>query len=196
MKLAITGTTASGKTTVCQILKKYINAQVISADEIVHELLSSNTPIIQQVIALFGSEILTDHHIDRKKLSQIVFADKKKLTELEKILHPAVEKEILRYAQLLHRQKPFPVLIVEVPLLYESKMEHLFDKVIVVVSDEAHAANRFSLGPEEYLRRASRQIPQEEKMQKGDYIIVNNGDLSQLENEIKKIIPLIKQSHD
>ena len=92
-KIAITGGLSAGKTTVCQLFKE-CGAYVMSADEIVHRLLSPHTRIGQQVIALLGSDILSGAEIDRKKVSEKVFPYPDKLRALERIIHPAVFDEI------------------------------------------------------------------------------------------------------
>ena len=86
-KIAITGGISSGKTTVCRILNKH-GACTLNSDQIIHKFLTDDYPCITETIDLFGSEILTDGKIDRKKIAEIVFNDVEKLKALEKILHP------------------------------------------------------------------------------------------------------------
>src|SRR5580700_5876146 len=94
-KIAVTGGLAAGKTTVCQIFKE-LGAYVVSADEIVHQLLSPGTTVGQQVIKLLGSDIISGQELDRKKIAAKVFFQRDLLHLLEEIIHPAVFDEIER----------------------------------------------------------------------------------------------------
>jgi dephospho-CoA kinase len=186
-KVAVTGGVASGKTRVCQILKKYTGGYYLSADEIVHQLLSSNAAVIQKVVDLLGTEILTAHKIDRNKVAEKVFDDLHKLDALEKILHPEVEKEIINHYNKLKSLDRYPVLIVEIPLLFESNMDAIFDVTIAIVCDEKLSARRFDKGKAEFEKRTKRQMHQDEKAKRADFVIANNSDLQTLEKNTKEI---------
>ena len=143
-KIAVTGGLASGKSTVCALLKKR-GAYVVSADEIVHQLLSPHTPLGQQVIKLLGSDIVNNHQLDRKKIAQIVFSNPQKLEALEKLLHPQVLNEIdTAYEKIKHRSD-YRCFAAEVPLLYEIGAEKRFDLVIGVVADPAECRARMKI---------------------------------------------------
>lgn len=182
-KIAITGNLASGKSTVGRILQEY-GAYVVDADEIVHSLLSSNTPTGEKVIELLGPEIVVRNQIDRRKISEIVFSDFEKLTNLEKILHPAVKQEIDRLFNLVKNNPSYKMFVAEVPLLYEAGMEKDFDTVIAVVADEAVARQRSTLA--QFDKRWTRQ--NKDKASKADIVITNNGDLKMLKSSIEVII--------
>src|SRR5262245_55950333 len=92
-KVAVTGGLSCGKSSVCRIFKE-LGAYVVSADDIVHQLLTPQTKPGQQVIELMGSDIVVDQHIDRSKIAKKVFGNLKLLKSLEQILHPAVRHEI------------------------------------------------------------------------------------------------------
>jgi dephospho-CoA kinase len=165
-KLAVTGGLASGKSSVCQILKKY-GAYVVSTDEIVHQLLSLNTPQGDQILALLGEEVVHHNQFDRKKIANIVFNDYEKLKDLEKILHPLVFREIEKQYQTIKQLKEYPLFVVEIPLLYEGNKSAFFDLVLAVVADSKLCKKRFS-SPEDYDRRMGRQLSQEEKAAKAN----------------------------
>src|SRR5271157_2236178 len=103
-KIAVTGGLSAGKTTVCQLFKE-LGAYVISADEIVHQLLSPGTPTAQQVVNLLGSDVLQSKQLDRSKIAAIVFSQKDHLNALEAILHPAVFNEIEQRYQHVIQEK-------------------------------------------------------------------------------------------
>lgn len=182
-KIVVTGGLGSGKSVVCGILKT-CGAYVVSADEIVHGLLSPKTAIGKQVIALLGPEILVNQEIDRAKIAEKVFSQPELLQRLEKILHPAVLDEIKRAYQTCSKQKQHSFFVAEIPLLYESESHPFFDCVIAVIADDALAKKRFvettSHPPSAYDLRMKRQMKPQEKAAKADYVIENNGTLDEL----------------
>lgn len=193
-KVAVTGGLASGKTSVCRILKE-LGAYVLSADEIVHQLLSSDHNLIHQVTELLGSEVCVEGKIDRSKVAAIVFHQPKLLKSLEKIIHPVVRNVInQRFNQ--ERQNPqYPLFVVEIPLLFEACFESGFDFTVAVVANEAKCRER-CLYPEDYEQRTSKQMTPREKSERADFTIENNGSLDDLYRKVKELYEhLIKLNH-
>lgn len=194
-KIAVTGGLAAGKTTVCQLFKD-IGAYVVSADEIVHQLLSPETAVGQQVISLLGSDIISGHEFDRKKIAAKVFTKPDLLRTLEEIIHPAVFDEIERRYQQAQKEK-YTLFIAEIPLLFESEREDHFDAVISVYTDPDISLQRFidkSRQPaEEFEKRMMRQIEPRQKSAKANYMIENNGNFEQLKATVKTIYTQIAQ---
>jgi dephospho-CoA kinase len=184
-KVAVTGGLSSGKTTVCRFLKE-LGAYVLSADEIVHQLLSSDDLLIQQVIDLLGSDVCIDGKIDRKKVAAVVFQQPRLLESLEKILHPAVRNVINQHFNRESKRHHYPLFIVEIPLLFETGADSQFDLSVAVISDDETCKKRFSR-PEEYEQRMQRQMTPQEKAKRADFIIENNGSLEDLFQAVKKI---------
>jgi dephospho-CoA kinase len=186
-KVAVTGGLASGKTSVCRILKS-CGAYVISADQIVHQLLSPNSVIGQQVISLLGSDIFSDGQIKRSKVAEMVFSHPEKLQALENLIHPVVLDEIEKCYQKISKEKTYTLFVAEIPLLYESESEKLFDAVIAVIADESICRQRFQqstgYSTEEFDRRMSRQLHPGRKAAAANYVIFNNGDLQQLKEQV------------
>lgn len=188
-KVAVTGGLSSGKSTVCRILRR-LGAYTVSADEVVHQLLSPHTRIGHQVLDLLGQEILKEGRFDRAKMAEIVFSDPKKLKKLEEILHPAVLDSIdALYLQI--KPEAYKLFVAEVPLLFESESERNFDAVIAVVADSQIAKKRFhekNAKPfEEFERRMARQLDPTIKAAKASYTIANNGTLADLESATEKL---------
>lgn len=188
-KIAVTGGLASGKSTVCALLKKR-GAYVVSADEIVHQLLSPHTLLGQQVIKLLGSDIVNDHELDRKKIAQIVFSSPQKLEALEKLLHPQVLNEIDAAYQKIKQSSDYRCFVAEVPLLYEIGAEKLFDLVIGVVADPAQCRARIQTAKdysiEDYDKRMQRQ--QTNKADQADVVILNNSSIENLSDQVNQFL--------
>jgi len=189
-KIAVTGGLATGKTTVCQLFKE-LGAYVVSADEIVHQLLSPSTSVGQQVIHLLGPEIIRDEKFDRKKIAQLVFSDPSLLCALEKELHPAVFTEIEKRYNQASKEKKYPLFFAEIPLLYEVGKEEQFDSVISVEAKKNLALERFrkqkNESKQEFEKRMERQLPTGHKAAKADFVIENNGDLEDLRAKVKTL---------
>lgn len=188
-KVAVTGCLSSGKSTVCSILKM-LGAYVVSADEIVHKVLSPKTSVGQQVIAYFGDAILTDDSIDRQKLSDTVFSDRDKLKKLEDLIHPIVFEEIEKHYQKVKKDRNFSLFVAEIPLLYESKSKTHFDTVISVVASNEVCRKRFNQETShhtthEFDKRMARQMATEEKAIYSDYVLVNDGSLEDLKKQVE-----------
>lgn len=181
--MAVTGGLSAGKTTVCRILES-CGAYVVSADDIVHQLLSPNTKVGQKVIELLGNDVSVGQTFDRKKISEKVFSQPEKLTALEEILHPAVFDEIEKIYTQIKDKNQYSIFVAEIPLFYESKYQtNFYDNVIAVVAEYEICKHRFG-SEQEYEQRMKRQYSQEQKMAQADFIIVNNGDLNQLKTNV------------
>lgn len=187
-KIAITGGLAAGKSTVCQFFKD-LGAYVISADAIVHQLLSPNTDVGRCVIALLGADVLQDGTIDRKKVSNKVFSHPDKLQALEQIIHPAVFDVIEKEYQQIKKEGKYPLFVAEIPLLYETQIPIAFDAVIAVTADPVLCKERFAKrhSQAEFEARMKRQLDQETKSQRADYLIQNNGTLKELKEQVKQL---------
>jgi len=196
-KIAVTGGIASGKTTVCRLLKKH-GAYQVSADEIIHQLLETNTKCKRDVVSLLGPDILTDEQIDRKKVADLVFSDLEKLTQLENLLHPLLFEEIEKEYQKVKNGNHYICFVVELPLVQEIGKEKAFDLTLAVVCN-AHLAKTRHLAAgfssTEYERRMKRQWNIEKKAEQADFIIVNDGDLSHLETQIKEFIHTLTKEY-
>ena len=196
-KVAVTGGISSGKTTVCRFLKDH-GAYVISADEVVHQLLSPKTAIGQRIIQLLGKDVVIDDTFDKKKISKKVFSDPEKLRSLETILHPAVLQEIETHYEQLKKAKKYPLFVAEVPLLFESESEPFFDTVIAVIAPEALSRQRFQEGrqeiADEFDKRMARQMLPEEKAAKADFVLSNEGSLLQLKQKVEDLYPKLLKS--
>ena len=175
-KVGVTGGIGSGKTTVCHIFQAF-GIPVYFADERAKELMVTNAVLREQIRDSFGEKAyLEDGSLNRKYLAQTVFADRKKLEELNELVHPAVQKDVQAwFAQL----NGVPYGIEEAALIYESGADAFLDKVIVVTAPREVRIERIQkrdgISREEIESRMHNQWPEEKRIEKADFIIQNDG---------------------
>ena len=195
MIVGLTGGIASGKDTVAVMFKK-LGAEIIDADKIANGLINagiSGDNIPAKVVGFFGKDILNNcRRIDRKRLADIVFKDRKKLERLNCITHPEIIKIIKKKIALAAPcSDEGSVVIINAPLIVEAEAISLVNRLIVVsVSTENQIARltaRASLTEEEACRRINAQLPIKEKEKFADFIIDNNNGLKETEKQVKKI---------
>ncbi len=178
-KIAITGNIAAGKSVVEDILKSK-GYQVYDTDKMTHELLDSLETVRN---AFKDYDVFENGKISRKKLGALVFSDENLLMLLESIIHPKIQEAIESFSDGV---------FVSVPLLFEAEMESLFDKIIFVSADENIRLKRLmarnSFTEQEAMIRIKAQDSEEEKKQKSDYIIVNNGTFEEVVEQINIIL--------
>lgn len=175
--IGLTGGIASGKSIVSKTLKA-LGAVAISTDEIGHSIMEPHKPAWHDLIAYFGRGILNDDlTINRQKLGDVVFNDREKLDRLNQITHPHIMAEMRKAMQLIASENPDGVAVVEVPLLYETHMEKLFDEVWVIWVDNdtqiKRLMDRDGIGREDALKRIESQMPLDEKARRADVLIDN-----------------------
>lgn len=185
IKYAITGNIASGKSAVEKILAN-AGETVIDADKISHELLKNNSEVIE---AFKGYDILSEGKISREKLGKIVFSDKNQKKILEEILHPQIKQKIQEFFE---QNKDKERIFAAVPLLFEAKMEEMFDKIVFIYCDDKIRLERL-LQRENYTieyakSRMKSQLNQDGKVKYSDIVIYNNSTLDELERLVKKLI--------
>mgnify|MGYP000953722463 CR=1 FL=1 len=195
MKVGITGIFGSGKTTVSSIFKD-ADIPVVSCDDIVQRLLKKRE-IITKITDIFSKDAVREGSIDKKYLSDMVFSDKKARIKLEQILHPEVFKTIQKKS--LDYEKIYGIMVIEIPLLFETKSERLVDKVVVVKASRRAILERLKerYTEKEILQRWKSQIPLKDKEKKADYVIDNSGTYSetfrQVQNLIEDLETIVKQ---
>lgn len=176
MILGLTGSIGSGKSFVGLCMEQ-LGARLIRADEIAREVIAPGTPGLLEIVRTFGAEVLDENgQVDRPKLARIVFSDPAKRRQLEEIIHPRVREREIR---LLREHRGHPLIVLEIPLLFESRSEDLCDKILVVTIDEATRRERLmrdrAMTAQEIDARLASQMPQEEKVRRADYVIDNSG---------------------
>jgi dephospho-CoA kinase len=182
-KVAVTGGLASGKTSACYFFEN-LGAYVVSADRIVHHLLIQENSIQEKVIRLLGTDILVEGKLSKEAIANRVFEDPAMLESLERILHPAVREEIEALYDKA-KEEGYLLFVAEVPLLYEANLENDFDAVVVVRSSLELCRERFKKN--EFNQRMERQLPQEAKAARADFVIDNDGTLGDLESSVEAV---------
>ncbi|MEK4479723.1 dephospho-CoA kinase [Paenibacillus sp. FSL R5-0876] len=188
MIIGLTGGIASGKSTVSALLVNK-GARLVDADVIAREVMLPGHEVLAAAAKQFGKEILfSDGTLNRAKLGEIVFQDPVALQTLNNLTHPAIRQEIKNRMYSMEQEEPKRLIIVDIPLLFESGLETLFHEIVVVyVPREVQIArlmerNRLSL--EEAEARLNAQMDIEQKRNKADYIIDNSGDLAYTEQQV------------
>ncbi len=187
--IALTGGIATGKSTVCNLLKLY-GFHIIDADSVAHEILDEEK---EEIARLFGERYVSEKGVDRKALGALVFHNKEERLKLEHLLHPKIRRRILQMAQKEERFRvPY---FVDIPLFFE-RGNYPFTKVVVVYAPKELQIERLRkrerLSLEEAKKRVSLQIDVEEKKEKADYVIDNSKDLKHLQKEVESFIERIK----
>lgn len=181
--VGVTGGPGSGKSLVCQILRD-LGVYTLSTDEIVHELLLSDKEVIFAVEQTFGEDVVVDQVVDRAALAKKVFSNSDLLKKLEAIVHPVVRKKVAERAQ-----KVSGIVVVEVPLLFEANQESVYDYTVAVYADLALCRERWEKKHKksDFERRVKRQLCNEEKAKKADFVIVNNTSIENLQTKVKNL---------
>ena len=191
--LGVTGTIASGKSTVAKELARR-GATVLDADQLAREVVESGSSVLKKLVKLFGMEILQqDGNLDRDRLGQMVFADVKVRAMLNQIMHPEIAKKSVEQLQQLQNNPDLPLIVYEAPLLFEVGAESRVDKVLVVKIDPEEQLKRLmsrdGLSEERAQQRMSSQMTQQQKLERADYIIDNSGSLAETKQQIDALWP-------
>lgn len=192
--LGLTGGIASGKSTADNFFEKQ-NIPIIDSDLIAHQIMEVGQKCYQAIVNYFGKNILNDDQtINRHKLGGIVFNDKTKLKKLNEITHPLVHQEIKRKMER-YRLNQKKLVVVDVPLLFESGFESLCDGVLVIsISPELQVKRlmkRNNFTKEEALVRINNQMPLSEKEKRATYVVANTGTIDDLEKRLSDLLQKI-----
>jgi dephospho-CoA kinase len=186
--VGLTGGLGAGKSEALRVLGE-LGAATLSTDAVVHELLASDE-LHDIVVARLGGEVARDGALDRSLIAERVFGDDEARGWLEGELWPRVGQRVADWKQEVEAlDPPPPAAVVEVPLLFESGMEGAFAATIAVIADEDVRAERAGArGHASVDERAGRQLSQEEKSQRADYSVRNDGTLEELRENLSRVL--------
>jgi dephospho-CoA kinase len=185
LTIGLTGGIAAGKSEALAAFGR-LGAATISSDAVVHELLDGES-LQKRLVERWGEEVVPEGRVDRRRIGEIVFADPDELSWLEAQIHPLVGERIGAWRASLPAGTG--VAVVEVPLLFESEMQGVFDTTVAVIASEptrrARAEARGHAGVDE---RDARQLTQEEKAARADHVVENDGSVEDLERELSALL--------
>jgi dephospho-CoA kinase len=183
--IGLTGGIAAGKSTALAAFER-LGAATISSDAVVHELLDSE-PLLGRLTERWGEDVAPEGRVDRNKIGGIVFADPDELGWLESQIHPLVGERIGAWLGSLPADAG--VAVVEVPLLFEGEMAPVFDTTVAVVTaDEVRRARAEARGHTLVGEREARQLSQDEKAERAEHVIENDGTVEELEQRLSALV--------
>lgn len=187
MILGITGGIATGKSTVAEFFREK-KIPVICADNIAREITESQV-ILDEISVEFGKGMVVDGKLDRKKMREYVFIDVNRVKKLNEITHPPIIEKI---KEEINRNIENPILVVDIPLLFEGNYEFLVEKILLITCRKEiqllRVQNRDSVSLESAQNIISKQMSLDEKEKKSDFIIENNGTKEELYQELEKFL--------
>jgi dephospho-CoA kinase len=191
MIIGLTGSIASGKSTVSKMLKEK-GFPIVDADEIARLVVEPGSPVLVEISRIFGQEIVhNDGSLNREKLGARIFGNAEERQKLNSIIHPAIRKEMLRQKEQWISMGSNTV-ILDIPLLFESKLQSYVDKIIVVsVTPEIQKERliaRNVLSEEEADERIRSQLPIKEKELSADAVLRNNGTVEETEIQLTEVL--------
>jgi dephospho-CoA kinase len=190
LRYGLTGGIASGKSIVAAMLRE-LGFPVLEADRIAHQVIEPGQPAYAEVIAKFGEEILdADDRINRARLGTIVFNDREKLDQLNAIVHPRVEQEMIRQLAELVQTGNHAVAFVEAALIFEANLHKRLDGVVVAWCLPEQQLARLierGLSEPEARKRIAMQMPVQEKLALASEKIDCSGSLDETRGQVEEL---------
>ncbi|SDB94737.1 dephospho-CoA kinase [Pelagirhabdus alkalitolerans] len=189
--IGLTGSIATGKSTISKLFNQH-SIPVIDADVIARRVVEPNQPAYKKVVRAFGENILDDDlTIDRPKLANVIFHDPNKRQELESIVHPEIIDQLKKERDALIKEN-VPLIVLDIPLLFEKKLDDLVDIVLVVYTEKSKQLKRLidrdHFSKEEAQKRIDSQISIDKKAQKADVVIDNSASLEQTKHQFDRLL--------
>ncbi len=187
IKIALTGGIGSGKSTITDLFSQY-NTPIIDADVIAHQLVEPGKPALTQLQQVFGKSIINnDNSLNRTFVREMIFSDKDKKLQLESILHPLIFQQM----QAECNKQTYHYGILAIPLLFETKMSHFVDRILVVdcpvETQIERIRQRDKLSDTRILSIISSQTSRKLRLSYADDVIDNSNSTSQLAEQVKKL---------
>lgn len=191
MIIGLTGSIASGKSTVAKMLEGYY-LPIVDADLVARQVVEPGTETLQKIAKAFGQTVIKeDGTMDREKVGTIIFHDPSQRKVLNDIIHPAIRSEMLRQREEYIANGAEHV-VMDIPLLFESKLQHFVDKILVIsVTEEIQLERlmaRNQLDEKEARARIASQLPMSVKEQGADAVIYNNTTEESTAQQLQKIL--------
>ena len=189
--VGLTGGLGAGKSEALRALEE-LGAATLSTDAVVHELLASDE-LRELVVERLGEQVAPEGGLERSRIAERVFDDPAARSWLEEVLWPRVGERVASWKAEVDAAEPPPrAAVVEVPLLFESGMHGVFDHTVAVVAEERVREERAGgRGHAAVASRAGRQLSQEEKAQRANFVVRNDGSLDELRQELSRLLERI-----
>jgi dephospho-CoA kinase len=192
----LTGGIACGKSTVAGLFES-LGTIIIDADQVAREVVMPGEPGLDAIIGEFGHRVLqADGTLDRKGLGTIVFSDEDARLKLNGLLHPLIRDRMEQKKNQALQKNP-PLLLLDIPLLLESKNQHPVEAIIVVYVPEpvqlARLMNRDNISANDAMNRIKAQLPIEEKAKLADYVIDNSGTIEETRTQVESLFIKLTQ---
>jgi dephospho-CoA kinase len=199
LKIAITGGAGTGKSTVARMFKE-LGAEVLDADQAARDAVAVGAPAWQELRRLYGADFFNQNEeLNRSRLAQLVFADPEERRRLDGLIHPRVEAALKAGVAELE-SRGARLVLVEVPLLFETGRESSFDRVIVVAAPEVLQIRRLRgrdrRGEAEIRGILAAQWPLADKVARAHYVVDNGGPRRSTERQVKNIWADLKNQLD
>ena len=192
--VGLTGGLGAGKSTALAALER-LGAATLSTDAVVHELYEE-TEVRDAVVARWGEKVAPAGAVDRSAVATAAFAGPEERAWLEQLIWPRVAQRVAAFREDALSRSPAPrAAVVETPLLFEAGMEGAYDATIAVIADEDVRRERAALrGHEAVDERAARQLSQQDKASRADFVIRNSGTVGELEEALSGVLEKLNQS--
>ncbi|AIL13593.1 hypothetical protein IM40_09050 [Candidatus Paracaedimonas acanthamoebae] len=194
--LGLTGSIGTGKSTIAKMFRS-LKIPVLDADKIVHHLYETSPLLIERLRA-YQASLIQDGKVDRHALSHLVVKEPSFLPLLESIIHPLV-KQVLMEAIESAKREQIPLLVLEVPLLFEVGLDALCHFTLVVHTSDAlqkeRVLNRAHMTEEQFLKISSRQLPQQEKINRADFTLDTSRSRVHIFKDLLKYLKKVCSSH-
>ncbi len=191
MIIGLTGSIASGKSTISKMLEAK-GYPIVDADKIARLVVEPGTSTIQEIYKTFGDEVIHENgSLNREALGARIFGNEEERENLNAIMHPAIRAEMLKQKEA-HISSGANTVVMDIPLLFESKLQSFVDRVIVVSvnreKQKERLMNRNALTLKETEKRMNAQLPMKMKELKADAIIDNNGTIEASKEQLENIL--------
>ena len=191
MIIGLTGSIASGKSTVSNMLVE-LGYPIIDADKVARLVVEPGQETLVKIAVLFGEDVIKeDGTMDRAKVGELIFNDPASRKSLNDVIHPAIREEMLRQRSELLEQG-HQTIIMDIPLLFESRLQHFVDKILVVSVTEENQLKRLmernGLTEKEARARIASQLPMSVKEEGADAVIYNNGSFDETQWQLNRIL--------
>lgn len=191
MIIGLTGSIASGKSTVSKMLED-LGYPIIDADLVARKVVEPGSETLNEIEALFGSEVIReDGTMNREKVGALIFSDPVKRKQMNDIIHPAIRAEMLNQRNAFMAEG-HQTIVMDIPLLFESKLQHFVDKILVVSVTEDNQLSRLmernGLNEKDARARIGSQLPMSVKEEGADAVIYNNGTIEETAQQLTRIL--------